>query len=61
MKILELSKILPCQCKICGTVFQPKWRNLHISSRLVKEQVYCPMCRADNDVNFEKGADDEQD
>ena len=58
MKILKKPKILPCECKICGTMFQPKWRNLKQSSRLIKEEVYCPMCKATNDITFEKGSEE---
>lgn len=57
MKVLKKPKILPCQCRICGTVFQPKWRNLKNSSRLAKEEVYCPMCKVINHVQFEKGGE----
>lgn len=60
MKIIKKSKILPCECRICGTVFQPKWGNLEKSSRLIKERVNCPMCKATNYVAFEKGAADER-
>lgn len=59
MKILKRPKILPCECKICGAIFQPKWRNLEKSSRLIKESVYCPLCKTKNFVKFEKGATDE--
>lgn len=61
MKILKYPKILPCECKVCHAVFQPKWRNLYKSSwRNAKERVDCPMCKAGNDVSFEKGATDER-
>lgn len=55
MTVLKKPKILPCECKICGAVFHPKWRNLTMSSRLAKEEVHCPMCKAINYVQFEKG------
>lgn len=58
MKILKRPKILPCECRLCGAKFQPKWRNLENSTRLVRERVYCPFCGAINYVEFEKGADD---
>lgn len=55
MKIIKHPKILPCECKVCGAVFQPKWRNLKLSSRFAKEYVDCPICKASNYVKFEKG------
>lgn len=61
MKVLKKAKILPCECQYCHSVFQPKWRNIQMSSRFVKEQVCCPICKGGNYVKFEKseGADDE--
>ncbi len=60
MKILKRPKILPCECKICHAVFQPKWRNLHESvCSLAKDTVNCPMCKAYNDVTFERGETDD--
>lgn len=60
MKILKRPKILPCECRVCCAVFQPKWKNLRLSSRLAKEEVYCPICKASNYVKFEKGETDER-
>lgn len=57
MKILKKPKIAPCECRMCGTVFQSKWRNLEMSIRFVKEKVYCPMCKEANYVVFEKGGE----
>lgn len=57
MKILRKPKILPCECRVCGTVFLPKWKDLTTSSRIVKDSVRCPMCIALNDVHFEKGGE----
>lgn len=56
MKIIRYPKILPCECEVCHTIFQPEWRKLRLStSRLAKEKVYCPMCKAANIVMFDKG------
>ena len=59
MKIIRHPKILPCECEICHTVFQPEWRKLYLSSRYAKENVRCPMCKARNYVKFEEGAENE--
>ena len=58
MKIFKKPKILPCECRVCGAVFQPKWRDLKYSSRFVKENVYCPMCKATNCIIFEDGGEE---
>lgn len=52
MKVLKKAKIVPCKCQYCHSVFQPKWRNLGKSSRFVKEEVQCPVCKGTNYVKF---------
>lgn len=59
MKIIKRAKILPCECTICGSIFQPKLKNLRYSTRFVKECVTCPMCKKSNYIKFDKGAENE--
>jgi predicted Zn-ribbon and HTH transcriptional regulator len=60
MKIFKKPKILPCECRICGAVFQPKWVNVKYDmGDLRKDTVYCPFCKSKNIVKFEKGADND--
>ena len=60
MKILKKAKILPCECKRCYAVFQPKIRHTYQSKYTDNLYVNCPMCKYQNKVYFEKGADNEQ-
>jgi hypothetical protein len=61
MKILKKPKILPCECRTCGAVFQPTQRNIRMSSwSLARDEVKCPFCKKTNFVKFEKGADNDR-
>lgn len=58
MKIFKKPIILPCECKVCGAVFQPKYRNPEMChSRFTKDLVTCPICKASNVVKFDKRSD----
>lgn len=50
MKIIRKAKILPCECKRCHTIFQPRKRNLKRHAH-----VFCPLCGYGNDVEFSNG------
>lgn len=54
MKIIKKAAILPCECQYCHSVFQPRWKDLVKSERLVKEDVLCPLCGGRNYVSLEE-------
>ena len=60
MKILKKFKIIPCECKRCYTVFQPKMRDTYQPNFTVSLYVKCPMCKYSCIVYFEEGADNER-
>lgn len=60
MKIIKKPKILPCECKVCGCIFLPSFKDLigYVSIKGTKELwksdiVHCPFCGRDNRVSFE--------
>lgn len=60
MKIIKKPKILPCECKVCGCIFLPSFKDLigYVSIKGLKEEgktdrVNCPFCRRENRVSFE--------
>jgi hypothetical protein len=55
MKIIKKPKILPCECAVCGAVFQPKKKDIDTrGSVLVCAVAVCPFCKSLVSVNFEK-------
>ena len=53
MKIIKKSKILPSQCKKCGTVFRASPYDLEHST-YGRLYAYCPVCRAVTYVEIKK-------
>ena len=52
MKILKRPKIKPVKCSYCGAELLPKQWQVEKSISSVPH-IYCPICKARNDVKYE--------
>lgn len=62
MKIIKAPEFNVCECKICGTVFQPEAEDgfQYNSDYLGEINIYvrCPVCSRLVEVTVKKGGDD---
>ena len=68
MKILKKPKILPGECRHCGTIVLLKWKDLRAfrsekgkrTKRGRKDFAFCPLCNGLIFPEFKMEADDER-